>query len=63
MLTTLIFLWKKTLDEREDDSSEETDEGIEQPQVEQADQDEESIRLDTGEEITDFSWREPHQDF
>ena len=59
----MIFLWKKSLDERDDDPSQETDEGIEQPQVEQADHDEESIRLDTGEEIMDFSWCEPHQDF
>ncbi len=37
--------------------------GIEQPQVEQADQDEESIRLDAGEKIAGLSRSEAHQDF
>ena len=55
--------WKKSFDDREDNSSEKADEGIEQPQVEQTDQDKESIRLDAGEKIAGLSRSETHQDF
>ena len=58
-----VFLWKKYLDEGDDDPAEKSDKGVEQAEKEHADDDKESVRLDAGEEITDFSWREPHQDF
>ena len=55
--------WKKSFDDREDNSSEKADEGIEQSQVEQTNQDKESIRLDAGEKIAGLSRSETHQDF
>ena len=54
---------EKDSDERDESSSEKTDEGIEQPQVEQPDQNKESIRLDAGQEIAGLSGSEAHQDF
>lgn len=54
---------KKGSDKRDEDPSEKTDEGIEQSQVEQADQDEKSIRLEAGEKGAGPSRSEAHQDF
>jgi len=54
---------KKSFDDHYDEPSEKTDEGIEQPQVEQTNQDKESIRLDAGEKIAGLSRSEAHQDF
>ena len=54
---------KKNPDNHNDDSPEKTDEGIKQAEEEQADHDEESVRLDAGEKITNSCRCETHENF
>ncbi len=57
------LLWKKSLNNSDDDSPEKTDERVEQAEEEEADDDKESVRLDASEEITDPCRRETHENF
>ena len=54
---------KKSFDHCYNDSPEKTDERVEQAEEEQADDDEESVRLDASEEITDLCRRKSHENF
>lgn len=54
---------KKSFDHCYNDSPEKTDERVEQAEEEQADDDEESVRLDAGEKITSFFRCESHENF